>query len=103
MLVLRQAGCVGKRSAAPAGARAKRGMLTRSLRLREAAAMIDREVYFEFTVIGRQVKVVAIDSATGLEVTVIGPSSAAQRDLQTLALRKLEKRLADLAVGRTGT
>ncbi|WP_430512683.1 DUF6898 family protein [Pannonibacter phragmitetus] len=53
------------------------------------------EVYLEFVPIGRQVKVVAIDAATGVEVSVIGPVNAAQSDLQALALRKLAKRLAD--------
>jgi hypothetical protein len=36
------------------------------------------QVYFEFTAIGRSVKVVAIDAATGTEVSVIGPASASQ-------------------------
>jgi hypothetical protein len=53
-----------------------------------------RDVYFEFTVIGVTVKVVAIDSATGVEVAVVGPSSAAQSDLDRLALQKLKMRLA---------
>jgi hypothetical protein len=48
-----------------------------------------RDVYFEFTAIGRTVKVSAIDSATGLEVSVVGPASASQADLQRLALQKL--------------
>ena len=52
------------------------------------------EVYFEFTAIGGSVKVVAIDAATGTEVTVIGPVSAAQSDLQRLALGKLKAKLA---------
>jgi hypothetical protein len=52
-----------------------------------------REVYFEFTAIGASVKVVAIDAATGTEVSVIGPASAAQADLERLALAKLKKRL----------
>lgn len=46
-----------------------------------------RDVYFEFTAIGRTVKVSAIDSATGLEVSVVGPASASQADLQRLALQ----------------
>lgn len=54
----------------------------------------EREVYFEFTVVGSSVKVVAIDAATGLEVSVVGPASAAQSDLQKLALAKLKGRLA---------
>ena len=45
-----------------------------------------REVFFEFTPIGGTVKVVAIDAATGTEVSVMGPSSAAQSDLERLAL-----------------
>jgi hypothetical protein len=51
------------------------------------------EVYFEFTPAGRTVKVTAIDGATGIEVSVIGPASAAQADLQRLALQKLKARL----------
>jgi hypothetical protein len=59
-----------------------------------AATDESREVYFEFTAIGASVKVVAIDAATGTEVTVIGPSNAAQSDLQRLALGKLKLKLA---------
>lgn len=55
------------------------------------------EVYFEFVPIGRQVKVVAIDAASGIEVSIVGPSSASQRDLESVALRKLQKRITDLA------
>ena len=36
----------------------------------------------------------AIDAVTGIEVTVIGPVKAARADLQRLALRKLQARLA---------
>ena len=53
-----------------------------------------REVFFEFIAIGTTVKVVAIDAATGTEVTVIGPAGAAQSDLERLALAKLKARLA---------
>jgi hypothetical protein len=52
-----------------------------------------RGVYFEFTPIGSSVKVVAIDAATGTEVSVIGPARAAQADLRRLALQKLRARL----------
>ena len=50
-------------------------------------------VYFEFTAIGHSVKVVAIHAATGLEVSAIGPASAARADLQRLVLQKLKARL----------
>jgi len=53
-----------------------------------------REVYFEFTAVAGSVKVSAIDSATGIEVIVIGPAGAARADLQRLALQKLKARLA---------
>ena len=54
----------------------------------------DREVYFEVTRLGATVKVAAIDGATGTEVSVVGPASAAPSDLQQLALAKLKARLA---------
>ncbi len=46
----------------------------------------NRDVYFEFTVVGAAVQVSAIDSATGIEVVAMGPASASQADLQQLAL-----------------
>jgi hypothetical protein len=52
-----------------------------------------REVLFEFTAVGAVMKVAAIDAATGIEVTVMGPVTAARADLQKLALAKLKKRL----------
>jgi hypothetical protein len=52
------------------------------------------EVYFEFTRVGGSVKVAAIDGETGIEVTVIGPATAAPSDLERLALAKLKARLA---------
>jgi hypothetical protein len=53
----------------------------------------DGEVYFEFTAVGHTVKVVAIDAATGIEVSVVGPAAARQADLERLALQKLKARL----------
>lgn len=52
-----------------------------------------REVLFEFTAVGTVMKVAAIDAATGIEVTVMGPVHAARADLQKLALAKLRRRL----------
>ncbi|GIK80546.1 MAG: serine hydroxymethyltransferase [Xanthobacteraceae bacterium] len=58
--------------------------------------MTDREpdVLFEFRAVGAVVRVAAIDAATGIEVTVMGPVGAARADLERLALRKLKARLA---------
>ena len=53
-----------------------------------------REVFFEFIAIGSVVKVVAIDAASGTEVSVMGPVGAAQVDLEQLAYGKLKARLA---------
>ena len=55
---------------------------------------MEREVYFEFTALGSAVKVVAIDSETAIEVSVMGPASASQADMKQLAMRKLKARLA---------
>ena len=52
-----------------------------------------REVYFEFIAVGNAVKVTAIDSLTGIEVSAMGPTSASQADLKQLALQKLKARL----------
>lgn len=53
----------------------------------------ERTVFFEFTVVGAQMKAAAIDEATGVEVSVFGPASVPRGDLERLALRKLLKRL----------
>lgn len=57
---------------------------------------VSGETYFEFTAIGRQVRVAAIDADTNVEVVVMGPATATQAQLQTLALNKLRRRLRTL-------
>ena len=52
--------------------------------------MSGREVYFEFLRMGSTVKVMAIDSVTGTEVSIIGPASAGEAQLKMNALRKLQ-------------
>ncbi len=51
------------------------------------------EVFFEFIQYGGSVKCTAIDPVTGVEVSVIGPANVSSRDLETLALAKLRRRL----------
>ena len=51
------------------------------------------EIFFEFTQVGQQMRVAAIDGRTGIEVVVIAPLSATKLQMQTLALAKLKKRL----------
>lgn len=55
------------------------------------------EIYIEFIAIGRQVKAIAVDADTGIEVSVFGPSNVSQKDLQQLAVRKLQRRLSELS------
>jgi hypothetical protein len=54
----------------------------------------EREVYLEFVRLGNVVRVTAICSVTGVEVHVMGPLSAARSDLERLAVRKLDQRIA---------
>mgnify|MGYP001556174458 CR=1 FL=1 len=51
------------------------------------------DVLFEFTPIGGQMRVAAIDSKSGTEVIVIAPLTASQIQMQNLALAKLKRRL----------
>jgi hypothetical protein len=60
------------------------------------AACEPHDVYFEITTVGATAKVVAIDGASGIEVTVLGPARAARRDLKWLAVAKLRARLRRL-------
>jgi hypothetical protein len=52
------------------------------------------EVYFEFVQLGQQMRVAAVDAATGTEVVVIAPSTASQQQMQQAALAKLRRKLA---------
>jgi hypothetical protein len=52
------------------------------------------EVFFEFTQLGRQMRVAAIDGRTGTEVVVIAPVTATQIQMQNIALAKLKRRMA---------
>jgi hypothetical protein len=51
------------------------------------------EVYFEFTQIGGQMRVAAIDGRTGTEVIIVAPLTATQIQMQNIALAKLKRRL----------
>ena len=53
------------------------------------------DVLFEFTQMGQQVRVAAIDAATSIEVVVIAPASATPLQMQNLALAKLRRRMAE--------
>lgn len=52
------------------------------------------EVIFEIAVVGDAQRVVAVHVATGVEVVIQAPATAALADVRALALRKLERALA---------
>lgn len=54
------------------------------------------EVFFEFQQIGAQVKVCAIQASSGIEVSIIAPTSISQQQMQVNALAKLRRRVAQL-------
>jgi hypothetical protein len=53
------------------------------------------DVFFEFTQLGGQVRVAAIDAATSTEVVIIAPLTATRRQMQDLALAKLRRRIEE--------
>ena len=55
------------------------------------------EVYFEFTRVGHQMRVAAIDSVTGVEVVIVAPLTVSQSRMQDVALAKLKRKLAEAA------
>jgi hypothetical protein len=58
-------------------------------------AMAQGEVLFEFSQVGRQMRVAAFDAATGVEVIVITPVTATKTQMQQLALAKLRRKLGE--------
>ncbi|MEQ9145018.1 MAG: hypothetical protein RLO08_11750 [Parvibaculaceae bacterium] len=48
-----------------------------------------RAVYFEFFPVGDSIKVSAVDSETGTEVSITGPVRAPRSELERIALNKL--------------
>jgi hypothetical protein len=55
---------------------------------------VSREFLIEFVRQGAYMRVAAVDSATGTEAVIVGPANAARADLEALAVRKLERLLA---------
>lgn len=49
-----------------------------------------REVFIEIVTLGAYAKASAIDSETGIEVSVTGPANADRASLEAAAVRKLE-------------
>ena len=51
-------------------------------------------IIIEIIPVGRMVRVIAVDAATGIETTIMGPANAARADLERVAVRKLRMMLA---------
>jgi len=54
----------------------------------------EREIIFEFVQVGTVVKVTALDTASGIEASIVGDPSVGEAALKRLALRKLDYVLA---------
>ncbi|HKT18783.1 MAG TPA: hypothetical protein VJR47_12120 [Stellaceae bacterium] len=50
----------------------------------------EREVIFEFVRVGGTVKVTALDVASGVEVSIVAPTSAGEAAMKRLAKQKLD-------------
>lgn len=48
------------------------------------------DIYVEFIILGNSIKATAIDPATGVEASVIGPANAPQSAMAQAARKKLE-------------
>jgi hypothetical protein len=53
------------------------------------------QVFFEFTQLGGQMRVAAIDAATTTEVVIIAPLTATRLQMQSIALAKLRRKLGE--------
>lgn len=53
------------------------------------------QIYFEFTQLGGQMRVAAIDVDSNIEVVVIAPLAATRLHMQNLALAKLRRKLSE--------
>jgi len=52
------------------------------------------QIYLEFHVVGASQKVSAIDGATGIEVSVTGPTAAPRDQISKIAVQKLQRKIA---------
>ncbi len=59
----------------------------------EADGRGEHRVLFEFTRVGSQYRVAAIDSDSGVEAIIIAPATASQVQMQKIALAKLKRML----------
>ncbi len=63
--------------------------------------MSEATFYLEFLTMGNQVKVMAIDPETGIEVSIIAPQTASQSEMSNVAVEKLKRRIKQEAEQET--
>jgi len=54
------------------------------------------DVLLEFSQVGKQMRVAAIDANTGIEVIIITPINATRQQMQQIAVAKLRRRIEQL-------
>ena len=64
--------------------------------------MSEATFYLEFLSMGNQVKVMAIDPETGIEVSIIAPQTASQSEMSKVAVEKLKRRIVKEAEQEAG-
>ncbi len=57
------------------------------------------EIYLEYTQVGNQMRVAAIDAKTGTEVIFITPVNTPRAQIEKLAFAKLNRRMEQLKKG----
>jgi hypothetical protein len=63
--------------------------------MKRSSAPPGERFLFEFRKVGTQMRVAAIDDATGTEVVIVAPLTASQKQMQLTAAAKLRRRLAE--------
>lgn len=63
---------------------------------------LPREILFEFHTVGRNLRIVAIDADSGVEVTMVGAPGYGKETLKRMAARKLAYVIAKKKAGGAG-
>ena len=63
---------------------------------------LPREILFEFHSVGRNLRIVAIDPDSGVEVTMVGAPGYGKESLKRMAARKLAYVIAKKKAGGSG-
>ncbi len=64
--------------------------------MNKSKAPSSSDVYLEFTQMGKQMRVAAIDAKSGVEVVIITPLNTPRQQIEKLAIAKLKRRFEQL-------